>query len=92
MTQKEDWEKPRSRSVHLTTEEIAKVKIGFNCGRKPFDVARDLKCAARTISRYYETFRGNGRPKKYKPKMVEVEQPRIPAPPQDRFYKSNFEI
>lgn len=81
----DDWHKPRGRGVHLTTAEIAKIRVAFNVGRKPRDIARELKCSSRIAAKYYGVFRGG----RYRvPDMVQRE----PAVVRARFYKSNFEL
>jgi hypothetical protein len=76
----DNWEKPRNRGTGLTAEEKDVIRAAFRLGRKAKDVARELKCATRTVHKYYN--------------QVGTEQPpqRVRAPLPDRFYKSNFEL
>ena len=53
VTRKDAWPKPRSHGRHLTAEEIHVVEEGFRQGRNAFEVAHDLKCAARSIHRRF---------------------------------------
>lgn len=78
----DDWDKPRSRGTHLSDAEIELVKRAYRDERKIRDVARELKCASRTVSKYYGFFREEG-----------VRTKSTPAKPVrgPRYYTSNFE-
>lgn len=80
----DDWEKPRSKGTHLTEDEIAAVKLAFQNGRHIRDVARELKCASRTITKYYGLLRAEGAPQ-----TPTRRKPTVPR--SSRFYQSNFE-
>jgi hypothetical protein len=83
---RDDWEKPRGKGQHLTADEIAFIRTGYKQGRRYSDVARELKCSSRVVSKYYGFFRAEGVP-------VKTAAPFNPAKQTtDRFYKSNFEI
>jgi hypothetical protein len=77
----------RTRGDYLNAREVQRLRQAFDDNIPTSDIADELNCTTRTASKYYARFRGaplpHGRPKN---------QPRIPAAPQDRFYKSNFEI
>lgn len=85
---RDDWEKPRSTNQHLTQAEIAKLRVAFNCGRKPRDIARELQCSTRVAAKYFARFRGDLSYRRSMPEMVERPAVRTQA----RFYKSNFEL
>lgn len=55
----EDWEKPRSKSTHLTAEEIQQLRVAYNCGKLAREAARELKCSTRTVNKYFADFGGN---------------------------------
>lgn len=54
---RDDWQKPRTRQQYLTGDDIRALRVAFNCGVKPRDVARSLQCASRTAFKYYSLFR-----------------------------------
>ncbi len=83
MKDRDEWEKPRSKGVHLTSDEIALVKVGFAAKRTIQDVARELKCSSRTVSKYYGWFRAEGVPQGGRKHSAA-----LPA----RHYKSSFEL
>lgn len=56
----DDWEKPRSKGTGLTTEEIGLIRLAYKAGRDYRDIARELKCASRTTSKYYGFFTAEG--------------------------------
>jgi hypothetical protein len=88
----EDWPK---RNRHLSREEIAFARVGFNTGRNALDVARDLECSGRVIAKYYAQFRGNPnrcRKADYSRPEVDTPTPRAPVDRASRFYKGNFEL
>lgn len=64
----DDWEKPRSKSQHLTPAEIELLKTSFKAGHSTREAARAIKCSSRVASKYYSYFkaegvrRGNGGP------------------------------
>lgn len=87
---KDNWSKPRSNGNHLTQAEIGKLRVAFNCGREPRDIARELQCSSRVAQKYFGQFRGDGAYRRHKPEPRMVEP--SPAPVQPRFYKSNFEL
>lgn len=87
---KDDWEKPRSKGDHLKAHEIAQIRVAFRCGRKPRDIARELKCSSRVAAKYFAVFRGGATRRERAPKMVIQAEPRPVT--QGRFYKSNFEL
>jgi hypothetical protein len=95
---KDDWAKPRSKGQHLTKEEIARIRVAFNCGRRPDDIARELKCSSRITNKYYAMFRDTPhqvsmpKPKPKYREMILAPKPVQQTNPQSRFYKSNFEI
>jgi transposase len=78
----DDWEKPRSKGQHLTEAEIATIKQDYLAGRHYRDVAKDLKCSSRIVSKYYGLFRAEGA----------VQNPKRPPVAQNRFYKSDFSL
>ncbi|MBR0868893.1 helix-turn-helix domain-containing protein [Bradyrhizobium tropiciagri] len=82
-TLKDDWKKPRSKGNHLTDAEIAQIKEAYKAGRTSRDIARELKCASRTTSKYYGFFEAEG---------VKKHSESRPTPPGPRFYKSSFEL
>ncbi|HEY8751630.1 MAG TPA: hypothetical protein VIM11_26850 [Tepidisphaeraceae bacterium] len=92
---KDDWKKPRSNGTALTDAEIRSVRVAFDQGRLSRDIARELKCSTRAVTRYYAIFRGTpqklGRPK-YRDLMHAPKSAPSPTAAQSRFYKSNFEI
>jgi hypothetical protein len=79
---KDDWEKPRSHGTALTEGEMAYIKREMMGGRSAHDVAKELRCATRTVDRHFAAFR------------TEESKHREPRRrvAQDRFYKSNFEL
>jgi IS30 family transposase len=79
---KDDWNKPRTKAMRLTETEISEVKIAFQMGRKVRDIARELQCASRTVSRYYSLFRAEG--------IAQGQHVRRPVTC-NRFYSSDFE-
>lgn len=85
---KDDWDKPRTQGNHLTLPEIARLRVAFNCGRKPRDAARELSCSSRVAAKYFSQFRGDT---KYRAPVPEM-QILAPRPAKPRFYKSNFEL
>jgi hypothetical protein len=87
---RDDWEKPRSKGQHLTEAEIAQIRVAFRCGRKPEDIARELKCSSRVAAKYFAQFRGNGR--HISPKIIIRPRPQPAVAAKSRFYKSNFEL
>lgn len=58
--EKDDWPKPRTRGQRLSTAEIEKIKAGFIHRRTIRDVARELQCASRNVTKYYGYFRAEG--------------------------------
>ena len=60
MNDRDDWEKPRGKGGHLSAPELAKVQEGFQHRRHIRDVARELKCSSRTVTKYYGLFRAEG--------------------------------
>jgi hypothetical protein len=54
---RDDWEKPRGRNDHLTAVEIKQIRVAFNCGLKPRDIAREIKCSSRIAFKYFAMFR-----------------------------------
>ena len=82
MRKADDWEKPRSKGQHLTETEIATIKQSYLVGRNFRDVAKDLKCSSRIVSKYYGQFRSEGA----------VQNAKRPAVAQNRFYKSDFSL
>ena len=78
----DDWEKTRFNGKHLTPEEVGIIRKGFKEGRDVRAIARELKCASRTVTRYYELFMAEGVSRK-------KAGPTVPRP--SRFYRSNFE-
>lgn len=91
----DNWEKPRSRNEHLTQAEIARIRVAFNCGLHPRDIARELQCSSRVAMKYYAQFRGKPHQVTKRPRTKYREIIPAPAPkpvPHSRFYKSNFEL
>jgi hypothetical protein len=91
---RDDWEKPRSKGQKLTVDEVAKIRAGFNAGRKHRDIARELQCSSRVTAKYYGFYRDEA---KYRRAIEVVEKPkpvRVSSVPvgNPRFYSSNFEI
>jgi hypothetical protein len=82
-TPKDDWHKPRTQGNHLTADEIELIRAAFKAGRKPSVIARELKCASRTVSKYYQQFRRGD---------VPVVKRFRPAIQNRRFHTSDFEI
>lgn len=88
---KDDWEKPRGKGNHLTAAEIAQIRVAFNCGRRPADIARELKCSSRVAAKYFAQFRGVPHKKSQRqrqPRPID----RSGQPVRARFYTSNFEL
>lgn len=86
---KDDWEKPRTQGNHLTSAEIASLRVAFNCGRKPRDAAREMKCSTRVAAKYFSQFRGDAR---YRGPVAEIQIIAPQRPVRARFYKSDFEL
>ena len=96
---RDDWEKPRSKGVHLTPDEKARLRIAYNSGRAIRDIARELQCSSRVVAKYYASFRAANPLSKNKSRVANpvarpitraLAEPRyVPGP---RFYKSNFEL
>jgi hypothetical protein len=84
---RDDWEKTRTTNTHLTGAEIAQLRTAFNCGRKPRDIARELKCSSRIAAKYFAQFRCSS----YR-RPVPDTSIRSVAVSGPRFYKSNFEL
>lgn len=82
--ERDDWVKTRSRGVHLSDDEIAFIRKGYREDRTIRDVARDLKCSSRNVTKYYGFFRAEGVVK------GSATPKKLPLP--DRFYKSSFEL
>jgi IS30 family transposase len=95
---KDDWEKTRTAGVHLSADEVAKIEAGFKVGRGYREVARELKCASRTVSRHYEMLRTEGidcpRPPRARlySKPASEFSPTPAAERPSRFYKTTFEL
>lgn len=73
---KDDWDKPRTNGDKLTQAEIEFIWKSRREGKKIVDIARELKCASRTV-------------KKYSGAMRPLRQSRAPAKP--NLYHSMFE-
>lgn len=84
-TIKDDWEKPRSKGQHLTADEIALIRRGYLTNRFYRDIARELKCSSRVVSKYYGLFQAEGlrKGRDLEPKKKVGE---------GRFYKSTFSL
>ncbi|WP_194474588.1 hypothetical protein [Bradyrhizobium sp. CCBAU 51753] len=83
---KDDWEKPRSKGTHLTDAEIAQLKVAYRAGTRSRDAERTLKCATRTVNKYYGFFKAEG-------VIKDTERPSpTPRSTSPRFYKSTFEL
>jgi hypothetical protein len=54
----DDWEKRRTNGQCLNADEVRIVEDGYRIGRSAREVARDLKCATRTINARYDRMRG----------------------------------
>lgn len=97
---KDDWDRPRSKSQHLTPAEVQLIEDGFAAKRHPRDVARELKCATRTVYGYFAALAG--KPNKFFPRRKKAKQDQParhrslptaapkPARGASRFYKSEF--
>lgn len=84
----DDWEKPRTHGEHFTEAEIAVIREGFRTDRRARDVARELKCATRTINLHYGLLRCEVPIRhrlKPRPQRKKIDR-------DSRFYKSNFEL
>jgi len=57
---KDDWPKPRTPGQKLTAAELDRIKHGFVHRRTIRDVARELQCASRNVTKYYGYFRAEG--------------------------------
>lgn len=90
-SKKDDWEKPRPRHVHFTAEEEAVVMAAFKANRPAREVARELKCATRTIHMRYRIMRGDPVVRGHRTLGTRVVQ-RRPALLPERHYKSDFNI
>ncbi len=90
---RDDWSKPRSEGNKLTQAEIAQIRVAFNCGRRPSDIARELQCSSRTAAKYYAIFRGGpartGRPSLETKRELAPERKTVSRA---RFYTSTFEL
>jgi hypothetical protein len=53
----ETWTKPRAPHERLLPEEIDFIRDGFLAGRTRYDVAQDLRCSCRVVSKYYRRIR-----------------------------------
>lgn len=84
---KDDWGKPRSRGTHLTESEKATIMRSLRNGRPAREVARELACSTRIVTKYYSLFRADGSARK-------TRGPDTPARRTlpDRHYRSNFEL
>ena len=90
----DNWDNPRTQANKLTAAEIARIRVAFNVGRRPSEIAAELPCSLRTANKYYAQFRGP-KPKadsldRVKP-VCQLPEPR-PMPAKSRFYTSNFEL
>lgn len=88
---RDDWEKPRAKGVHLTPAEISKIRVAFNTGRHPSDIARELQCSSRIANKYYAQFRGYAVPRG-RLRTVVVRPPEPKPAARARFYTSTFEL
>lgn len=98
-SRKDDWERPRNTGQHLTPDEVRVIRDGFAAKRKPSDIARELKCASRTVYAHFAVLKGA--PRKYYVRKRRAKQlagsessvgataPARAATP-SRFYKSDF--
>lgn len=81
----------RGKGDFMTEAEIETLRAAFRADRDPGDVAAELRCSRRSVTRYYAMFRGSpqklGRPK-YREPIRAVRAVPLPS----RFYKSNFEL
>jgi len=84
----DDWEKPRSHGQRFTEAECDLVRNAFYADRPARDVARELKCATRTINFRYALLRCET-PVRHRTKPRTV---RKKIDKESRFYKSNFEL
>lgn len=84
-TIKDDWHKPRSKGQHLNADEIAVIRRAYLMNRFYRDVARELECSSRVVSKYYSLFQAEGlkRGRDLEPKKKAGE---------GRFYKSTFTL
>ena len=60
------WEKPRATSTHLTAAEIEFIRQSYIDRLRIVYVAETLKCASRTVTKYYGFFREEGVERKRK--------------------------
>ena len=93
MTQpRDDWHKPRSKTDHLTRDDIRKLKAFFDLGWSPRNAARELQCSSRTANKYYAEFRGDVRSVPEKKPNPPVRHRPIKIEHASRFYKGNFDL
>lgn len=59
----DDWSKPRGRHDHFSKGEIAYLRQAYKEGILPKVVARELRCATRTVNVWFANFRAEGVPK-----------------------------
>lgn len=89
---KDDWERPRSKGQHFTPAEMRVIEDGFAAKRRPRDVARELRCATRTVYGHFAALAGT--PNKFFPRKKVRKQSMqgrpMPALGASRFYKSEF--
>lgn len=83
----DDWNKPRSHGQHLSEADHAVVRQGFRAGRTAKEVARELKCASRTINIHYGLLRAEGSTRR----QIKPAPARTKIDKESRFYKSSFE-
>ena len=78
---KDDWEKHRSKRQYITPQEIDLVREWYLAGMTSYDVARELKCASRSIRARFAKLRQEG-----------LRRPGDPVPVVDRRYRGSFEV
>lgn len=78
---RDDWHKPRTKGQFLTAREVAFVREEYAARTPARDVARELRCATRSIKAHYTKFKRAG-----------IRRVGDPVPVADRFYKSSFEV
>lgn len=78
---KDDWHKPRTKRQHLTPQEVDLAREWYAAGMTSYDVARELKCASRSIRARFVKFRQEG-----------TRRRGDPVPAIDRRYRGSFEV
>lgn len=89
---KDTWPKARTRQQHFTADEVAYVECSYLAGLPVATVAQYLGCASRTIYMRYKVLRGEANERKPRRSTARVirQEPKVPAPKPDRYYRSSF--